>query len=155
MNLFSSYSLTGWKAVVVGSILGLLGIACLTYGLGNLQELNPGDRLPLVLVIGVAGGTSLLLSTMLLTCGLRKGPAPRWVDMGSFWMLAVFFAGGGIFLTASCVIDLFSGPGPSRSSPLEVEVIGHLLRGLFALYVDIIALYLVIIGLRRGKFPRS
>jgi hypothetical protein len=146
VNLFSAYSLNGWKAAVVGSILGLLGLACLTYGLGNLQELDPSDRLPLALVIGVAGGMSLLLSTMLLTCGLRKGPAPRWVRMGSYWMLVVFFAGGGIFLTVSGVIDLFSGPGPTRSSPREA--IGCLFWGLLSLYI-------VIIGLWRGTFPRS
>jgi len=139
VNLSSSYDLNGWKAVVVGSILGLLGLACLTYGLGNLDELGPSDRVPLALVIGVAGGMSLLLSTMLLTYGLRKGPAPGWVHQVSVWMLLVILAGGGIFLTASGVLNLFSGPGPTRSSP--GEAIGHFLCGLWALYLAIIGLW--------------
>lgn len=122
----------------MGCILGLLGFACLTYGLGNLDELGPSDRLPLAMVIGVAGGMSLLLSTMLLTCGLRKGPAPGWVGQVSVWMLLVFFAGSGVFLTASGVINLFSESGSTRSSP--GEAIGLFFYGLWTLYLVIIGL---------------
>ena len=151
MNLLSSYNLNGWKAVVVGSVLGLLGLACLTFGLGKLQELDPCDRLPLALLIGVASGMSLLLSTMLLTCGLRKGPAPRWVHLVSVWMLVVFFAGVGIFLTASGVIDLFSGPDPNRSS--QIEEIRYLFYGL--LFLGLWTLYAVIIGPWLGTFRKG